>query len=152
MKSRFAELLIFIVLSLCVTGCEPANQRVIINGRVEARVEVAKSEDEKHEGLMGRTELADGTGMLFIYGAEVNPTMWMKNMLIPLDMVFIGEDLKINHIEENVNPCNLTDDKGCARYQSPVASSLVLELPAGYAKSNSIVVGDSVELVGITGL
>lgn len=137
-----------------MTGCQSGNQSVIITsggGRVEVQVELAITEEEQHVGLMGREDLKNNTGMLFIYEMDERPVMWMKNMLISLDMVFIGKDMKINHIEENVKPCDFTDDEKCPRYQSPYASSLVLELPAGYTKKNQIVAGNQVELVGING-
>jgi uncharacterized protein len=154
MKPRLAGLFILIILTFCMTGCQSDDQRVTIiseGGRVDVQVEVMRTDEERQQGLMERKSLADGFGMLFVYQSNEQPIMWMKNMVISLDMVFVGKDMKINHIEENVRPCDSTDDGKCALYRSPCDSTLVLELPAGYTKKNGIVAGNQIELVGIGG-
>src|SRR6266702_1930150 len=55
-------------------------------------VEIATTEDEKNIGLMNRNELPDGHGMLFDFSPPQLVSMWMKNTLIPLDMIFIQAD------------------------------------------------------------
>jgi uncharacterized protein len=156
MKFRFSGWLALIFFALFLIGCKPASQsdgrHVIINsngGRVDIRVEVAETEAERKNGLMGRKALAEDSGMLFKFGQGMNPSMWMKNMLISLDLFFIGDDLKIKHIEENVPPCTLSDDSQCPRYRSSETAAFVLELPAGYTKKHAISTGNQVELVGL---
>ncbi len=67
-------------------------------------IEIAATEQEKALGLMFRTGLADGEGMLFPYNAERSLSMWMHNTYISLDMLFIRSDGTIARIEERAEP------------------------------------------------
>jgi uncharacterized membrane protein (UPF0127 family) len=101
-------------------------------------VEVAEAPKEKQVGLMFRTELPEGTGMLFPYGAPREITMWMHNTYIPLDMVFIRADGVVHRIEARAQPLS---DRIIAS-QGPVAA--VLELPGGEAERLGLKPGDHV--------
>ncbi|SNS70639.1 DUF192 domain-containing protein [Sphingopyxis indica] len=70
-------------------------------------VEVARSEEEQRKGLMFRTDLPAGTGMLFPFPKPKIASFWMKNTLIPLDMIFIRSDGSIDRIAENTIPESL---------------------------------------------
>jgi uncharacterized membrane protein (UPF0127 family) len=102
------------------------------------KVEVATSEREKALGLMFRTELGDGEGMLFPYDTAQPLTMWMRNTYIPLDMLFIRRDGTISRIEERAEPLS---DRVIA---SGSAVSAVLEIPGGAAARLGIKPGDKV--------
>lgn len=66
-------------------------------------VEVAKTEEEKEKGLQGRTELDDSEGMLFDFSNEVGDiSMWMKDTLIPLDIIFINDDQVVTYVGKGV--------------------------------------------------
>ena len=72
-------------------------------GEKSYSVEVAKTEEEKEKGLQGRTELGDFEGMLFDFSDEVGEvSMWMKDTLIPLDIVFIDDDEEVVYVGEGV--------------------------------------------------
>ncbi|QNO25689.1 DUF192 domain-containing protein [Sphingopyxis sp. OPL5] len=90
-------------------------------------VEVARTPEEQAKGLMFRTSLPEGGGMLFPFEKPRFASFWMKNTLIPLDMLFIRADGSIDRIAENTIPENL----------EPVVSggevSAVLELAGGTA-------------------
>jgi uncharacterized membrane protein (UPF0127 family) len=101
-------------------------------------IEVASSEKEKQLGLMYRTALADGDGMLFPYTAERQISMWMHNTYIPLDMVFIHSDGTIARIEERAEP--LSD----RIISSGAAVAAVLELAGGATARLGIKPGDKV--------
>jgi uncharacterized protein len=101
-------------------------------------IEVASTEQEKALGLMFRTELRDGEGMLFPYTAERGLQMWMHNTYIPLDMVFIRSDGTIARIEERAEP--LSDRV----ISSGAAVLAVLEIPGGAAARLGIKSGDKV--------
>jgi uncharacterized membrane protein (UPF0127 family) len=107
-------------------------------GAHEFVVEVARTPEEQGTGLMYRREMAANAGMLFVYPAGSRVTMWMKNTLIPLDMVFIGPDGQITHIVERTVPLSneLIGSNGPVR--------AVLELNAGTASRLGIKVGDRV--------
>jgi uncharacterized membrane protein (UPF0127 family) len=91
------------------------------------RVEVARSADEQAQGLMFRTSLPADGGMLFPFPKPKIASFWMKNTLIPLDMIFVRADGSIDRIAENTIPESL----------EPVVSggdvAAVLELAGGTA-------------------
>jgi hypothetical protein len=107
--------------------------------------EVARSFREQTNGLMGRESLEEKEGMIFVYQSDLKPSFWMKNMLIPIDMVFIGNDRLIKHIEKNVPPCQMPDNQ-CVRYRPHVPIRYVLELQGGFTEKNQVEVGDRVVL------
>ena len=103
-------------------------------------VEIADSDASRAKGLMMRTFLPQGQGMLFIWPEEAPRTMWMKDTFIPLDIVFIEANGKIAGIVENAEPHNVSP-LGTDR---PVR--YVLEVPAGDAKRLEMAVGQTVVL------
>jgi uncharacterized protein len=107
-------------------------------GAHEFKVEMARTPSEQAMGLMYRREMAPNAGMLFIYPAGTRVTMWMKNTLIPLDMLFIGADGRIAHIVERTVP----ESTELIGSDGPVQA--VLELNAGTAGRLGIKVGDRV--------
>ena len=102
-------------------------------------VEMAVSPEQQITGLMFRTSVAPDGGMLFDWGSARESQMWMKNTLVPLDMVFINPDGRIRHIAENTVPESLAViDSG-----GPVQATL--ELAAGTTERLDIRVGDLVK-------
>ncbi len=96
------------------------------NGKVHRfTVEVARTPEQQAQGLMNRQSLAPDRGMIFPYGQPTMASFWMKNTLIPLDMIFVRADGTIASIEANTVPLSL--DPVAAR--EPVAA--VLELAGG---------------------
>lgn len=108
-------------------------------------VEIADDSDERALGLMGRKELPDGEGMLFVYDREGYPSFWMKNMKVPIDIIFIGSDFKIRQIEQDVQPCT-EDMLDCPRLTASFSVQYVLEVNSGYTKRRQIKVGNPVTL------
>jgi uncharacterized membrane protein (UPF0127 family) len=105
-------------------------------------VEVAASEAEQAQGLMFRTAVPKGTGMLFPMSPQREASFWMKNTLIPLDMIFIRPDGTIARIAAKTTPESLDlVDSG-----EPVAA--VLELDGGAAAAQGISAGDRVSWPG----
>jgi uncharacterized membrane protein (UPF0127 family) len=100
-------------------------------------VEVAATPDQQEHGLMNRQSLDPDRGMIFPYDTPQQVSFWMKNTLIPLDMVFVRPDGTIARIE-NAVALNL----------EPVSSlepvNLVLEIPGGRAAELGIKPGDRV--------
>lgn len=116
--------------------------KIRINNEV-ILAEVADTAEKRKTGLMNRDDLEDGSGMLFIFNDDTVPNFWMKNTLIPLDMIFISADKTINHIEKNVPPCPPETD--CPNYSSPYTTQYVLEVPGGYCERKNFKNGDLVE-------
>ena len=77
------------------------------NGKHRFTVEVARTPEEQAQGLMFRKSVPPDRGMIFPYDPPVQVSFWMKNTLVPLDMVFIGPDGKIGRIAANTTPMSL---------------------------------------------
>ena len=102
-------------------------------------VEVARTTDEQATGLMNRSSLAPDRGMIFPFEAPREASFWMKNTLIPLDMIFVRADGSIANIEANTVPLSLQP----VYSQGPVAA--VLELAGGRSAELGIKAGDTVK-------
>ena len=102
-------------------------------------VEVARSPEEQANGLMNRQSLAGDRGMIFPYDPPQPVGFWMKDTLIPLDMIFIAPGGRISSIAENTVPLSL----------DPVTSTepveAVLELAGGRSAELGIAAGDKVD-------
>ena len=107
------------------------------------RVELAIKPEEFQRGLMFRTELAQDAGMLFVSKFPQRHTFWMKNTLIPLDMIFIGADRRIVGVVENAEPQTLT-----GRFV-PALSQYILEIPGGVSARKGIHGGQQVVFQGV---
>jgi hypothetical protein len=125
-------------------GTEPLAVIHTRGGPVEVRLELARTPAEQRQGLMYRTALADGAGMLFLFDADTDHRFWMKNTFIPLDMIFIDRDLRIVGIHPNAVPQS-TAAVGVGR-----PSRYVLEVPGGWAARRGVAAGDRVELRGVS--
>ena len=111
-------------------------------GAHRVAVEIADTGPLRTRGLMWRSELPDGTGMLFIFPAEVVQSFWMRNTLIPLDMVFIDKRMQVVGVVQWAEPQTLTS----RTVGKP--SIYVLEVPGGWASKNGVRAGSTIELEG----
>ena len=107
--------------------------------RHDFMVEMASTGKQQETGLMFRPSVPADGGMLFDWGVVRDSTMWMRNTLVPLDMLFIDPDGTIHHIAENTTPRSL------ATIPSDGGVRGTLELAAGTAARLNIRVGDKVE-------
>ncbi|HEX8169548.1 MAG TPA: DUF192 domain-containing protein [Thermoanaerobaculia bacterium] len=117
--------------------------RVVLPDGYPVHVEVAADDETRANGLMYRDRLRPGTGMLFFFPADGEYPFWMKNTLIPLDMIWIDKNQRVVHVAENVPPCKTSD---CPNYAPNAVARYVLELDAGMAKEHGIKAGDSVKI------
>ena len=108
--------------------------------------EVAFTRDSRTRGLMWRYNLAERSGMLFIFTREQPLSFWMRNTLIPLDMIFIDAKGKIVSIVENAEPRTLSSRPSAA------PATYVLEVPGGYCAKSGVKAGSSVSFEGISTL
>lgn len=100
--------------------------------------ELALDNAQREQGLMFRKSMPPENGMLFDFGEARDVAMWMRNTLIPLDMLFIARDGRITHIHENAVP----HSEAIISSRGPV--KFVLELNGGAAKRYGIKPGDMV--------
>ncbi len=119
---------------------------LVIRGKenFEFGVEVASTPEERRIGLMNRTFLAESDGMLFVFERPTVQNFWMKNTLIPLDMLYLDENRKIVRITHNAQPCKV---ENCPLYSSFEPAQYVLEINGGQANMLGISVGDEVEWI-----
>ncbi len=108
-------------------------------------VELAEDEYARVRGLMFRPRLATGWGMLFLFDHDQVHTFWMKNTLVPLDMVFLGADGRVVCVVPDATPLT-TSPRTCGR-----PSRHVLELNAGVAARHGIRAGVGYRVVGLVG-
>ena len=114
-------------------------------GQESFAVELADTPDERAQGLMFRTEMAPASGMLFVYEVPRRVQFWMKNTLIPLDMVFVNEAMMVVGVVENAEPLTLSSRS------VGVPSRYVVEVPGGFAKKASIAAGDRMRMERVAG-
>lgn len=109
----------------------------IATPRGEATViaEVVSTRPEIERGLMYRSHLPQDTGMLFVMERDDVWTFWMRNTLIPIDMIFIARDLTIAGVIANAEPCTDT------RRSIHKPSAYVLEVNGGWAERHQITTG-----------
>lgn len=107
-------------------------------GKYPFNVELALTQPQMAQGLMYRQSLAPDAGMLFDYGAPQPVAFWMKNTLIPLDMIFIGADGKVVDFHERAVPLSLD------AIESKVPARAVLEVNGGTVARLGLKIGDTV--------
>lgn len=129
-------------------GAAGAPPRVVIETAAGARhavaVELARNDAERAKGLMFRTQLAEDAGMLFLFDEATVHEFWMKNTLIPLDMIFISDDGRITGIVARAIPGDLSPRSAGGR------SRYVLEVNGGWAERHGVRAGDRVRFEGIS--
>lgn len=103
-------------------------------------VEVTRTPEQQQQGMMNRQSLAPDRGMLFPFETPREASFWMKNTLIPLDLIFYRSDGTIANIEANAVPMSLDFIYSAG----PVAG--VLEIAGGRAAELGLKAGDRVEL------
>lgn len=108
-----------------------------------AVLEVADNETEREEGLMNVTELGKHEGMLFKYPEEDQRGFWMKNTLIPLDMIFLDAEKEVINVE-TARPEPGTAEENLTVYRSEGPAKYVIEVNAGFAENYSTSEGSKV--------
>ena len=142
MKNNLSIFLIFLLLGCTHIPPTNSNKILINNGEklIHIDVEISDDNEERAKGLMYRKRLNDNDGMLFIFNNESYQTFWMKNTLIPLDMIFIDSKFAIIDIK-NAIPCK---EEPCTLYTSSKPARYVLEVSAGFTRKNNIILGNKV--------
>jgi len=102
---------------------------------VKVNVELANTEEKRRLGLSFRQYLGDYDGMLFAFGSDVSNPFWMKDMKIPLDIIFVDSNYFIVDIKEAQAPCTSTY---CPNIYSSTPFRYVLEVNSGFVEKNGI--------------
>lgn len=107
------------------------------------KVEVVTSDKDLSIGLMYRESMKPNEGMLFVFGEESPYSFWMRNTLIPLDIIWLDKDKKVVYIKENAQPCR---DDLCETFKPEKSAKYVLEINANASKEADIKVGDIIRV------
>jgi len=139
LRALVAAVLLVVVLPLAACSQESRLVAHTAKGDFTFNVEIAATEAARTQGLMFRDSLAADAGMLFDFGEERQVAFWMRNTLIPLDMVFIGADGIVRNIHVNARPLDPTSIPS----DGPVA--FVLEIAGGRSAEIGLSPGDRIE-------
>jgi uncharacterized membrane protein (UPF0127 family) len=146
---RYQRVCILLWLLLSFTSCVNAENRPqsrlttrelainTYNGMIMVSAELAVTDGERAKGMMWRTAMNDGEGMLFVYDRDMQMSFWMKNTLIPLSIAFIssrGDILEIRDMEPQ--DTRLVKSERYCRY--------ALEAPQGWFARAGIRPGDTI--------
>lgn len=115
------------------------DRELIVAGRT-VTVELAITPPARNMGLMHRTSLDPDRGMLFIFTDSKPRTFWMRNTLIPLDIIFLNADGTVQNIEQGAPMAEVPG------YHSRGSARMVLELNAGWAAEHGLKAGDRIEI------
>ena len=110
------------------------------------RVELALTPEDQALGLMYRESLPPQAGMLFVFDAPGEHHFWMKNTMIPLDMIWMDREGKVLFVSENTPPCKADP---CPTYGPNQPATSVLEIAAGMAKREKVEVGTVIRFVDV---
>lgn len=117
------------------------NLHTIYINEVSFQVHIAEEPAELQQGLSEVAQLPVLNGILFMFPNELTHSIWMKDMRIPIDILWFDTDLRLAHIERNVSP-----DTYPQVFNPTVDSSFVLEINAGEAGIYNIQIGDVLTL------
>jgi uncharacterized membrane protein (UPF0127 family) len=147
MTRCLAALLLLASMALHAAPAAPAAMTVQLHGQRFA-IELATTDAARMQGLMNRTHLAADRGMLFVFAESAPQAFWMKNTLIPLDILYFDDARRLVSMQLNVPPCKADP---CAVYPSNVPARYVLELAAGTARRLGVRDGDVLTINGDVG-
>lgn len=132
LMNRFLILLPIVLLSCMSSDNDQKGLTIIIlhagDEEIPVLVEIADDPDEQQIGLMHRMSLPEDQGMLFIFSRPQILSFWMKNTLIPLDILFFDSEGKFINVQ-TMDPCNADP---CRTYSSSDLATFALELSAGF--------------------
>lgn len=115
---------------------------IVFVGDNEFRVQIADEPDERRLGLSGQPALANDEGMLFIFDEPDFHGIWMKNMNFSIDILWIDENQRVVHIEEQISPSTYPDET----FTPSVEAKYVLEIYTGQVDAQDINLGDAVDI------
>jgi len=113
-------------------------QTIQIAGRT-IKVSIANTKDARARGLGGINSLASDEGMLFSFETDGKYQFWMRDMLFPIDILWLDSDGRVVDMRENASPYTYPEV-----FTPNLTARYVLELPAGFARDNNVGLGDIV--------
>lgn len=137
----FAIVLIFLIFGFYFAQKYYSTKIEVVKlAEQQIKVDLAITDAEHNQGLSGRAFLKEDEGMLFIFKASGKYGFWMKDMLFPIDIIWIDADLKVVYIKKDARP-ELYPEV----YSSDKSAKYILEVVSGFSEKNNLKVGDTVE-------
>lgn len=127
-------------------------ERVVRNGKEivlphgTIYAEVADTPQSRAQGLSGRTGLKEDEGMLFVFDQPGKYGFWMKDMLFPIDMVWISADGTVVYVEQNISPDTYFNSEPPQTFVNEASAKYVLELSANQAEKYGLYLGAKVRI------
>jgi hypothetical protein len=121
---------------------------VVFADKTRVRVEIADTDAKRQRGLMFRTSLAENEGMIFLFDEPGFYPFWMKNTLIPLDMLWLDRSGRVVSIVHLAQPCK-ADPCPTIPPDEGTMGVYVVEVQGGFARKHGVKVGDVLTLKGI---
>jgi uncharacterized protein len=135
------RLFLITIIALILSGCSNTKQPTIELGGSKLNLEIARTPTEQTKGLSGHPPLRDNQAMLFVFPTKTIQSFWMKDMLFPIDIVWL-DDNKIVKISKHLQPEGTKPEN---IYHSDFKVNNVLEIKAGQADALSLHTGDIVK-------
>ncbi|MEM7054549.1 MAG: DUF192 domain-containing protein [Pseudomonadota bacterium] len=140
--------LIVALMLLTVVGCRAAEPWAEVGGK-RYYVQIADDDQERQQGLMFVDSMPDNEGMLFTFRSMEPRAFWMLNTRIPLDILYLDDELRIVAWSLNTPPCRT---RNCPNYPSERPAQYVLEVNAGEMEALGVEIGDVVTVRNVTGI
>jgi len=122
---------------------EPKTAQIEFDG-VTLTVELATTPATQQQGLSDRDSMPADHGMLFVFTQQAEWGFWMHEMMFPLDIIWFNTNRQAVFIEQDLPPCTPTV---CPVYTPPVNATYVLEVNAGFVRTNGVQLGDTFSFV-----
>jgi hypothetical protein len=129
-----------------VTPAPVTGPRVVLPSGAAYAVELARTPEEQAQGLMYRESLAPRAGMIFLFRDAAPHQFWMKNTMIPLDMIWMDDAGKVLFVSADTPPCKADP---CPTYGPDSPAKQVLEIAGGKAKEEKVDVGSMLRVEGV---
>ena len=126
-------------------GAKPAWAVAVLPSGAEFTLEIAADPDSRSRGYMGRESVGPREGMLFVFERPERHGFWMKNCLVPLDMIWLDDSRRVVDVSHSVPPCPPGGE--CPEVRPKGASRYVLEIQSGAATRHGLKVGDQVVIL-----
>jgi len=140
--------LLIAAVFLAMAGCHADEPWVEVAGK-RYYVQIADDDQERARGLMFVDSMPENEGMLFIFRTMEPRAFWMRNTRIPLDIVYLDDELRIVAWSLDTPPCRT---RNCPNYPSVRPAQYVLEVNAGQMEALGAAIGDVIEVGNIPGL
>jgi uncharacterized membrane protein (UPF0127 family) len=145
--------LLLIFAALALSGCQSGDpngggnlntRNVTLPDGFAVAAEVVVSGPDMQRGMMYRTELRAGSGMLFVHSQPGRYPYWMANCKIPLDIIWMDTSHRVVEISANTPPCP-SGGNDCPTYGGHAVASFALELGGGEAARHQVIVGSTLQ-------